>query len=112
MKTLDLFIRCYAEKQGDLWIAACIDLCLAAQAYTLDEAVKKLDDQIFDYVTEALSEPAYAEDLLLNRKAPLSEVFKYHWIRAGLKFHIIKKTIAEACKKPIPMAPQRLSAHC
>ena len=67
MKTL----RCMAYQQNGVYVAACLDLSLAAQADTMQDAVKKLDEQIKDFFTEALSEPEYAKQLL-SRKAPLS----------------------------------------
>ncbi|MFP9227573.1 DUF1902 domain-containing protein [Pectobacterium cacticida] len=72
MKTL----RCMAYQQNGVFVAACIDLSLAAQADTMQDAMKKLDEQIKDYLVEAYSEPAYTEQLL-NRKAPLSMRLKY-----------------------------------
>lgn len=53
MKTL----RCMAYQQNGVYVAACLDLSLAAQADTMKEAVNKLDEQIKDFFTEALSEP-------------------------------------------------------
>lgn len=76
MKTL----RCMAYQQNGVFVAACLDLSLAAQADTMPEAMSKLDAQVRDYLEEAFSEPAYTKQLL-NRKAPLSMWIKY-WIIA------------------------------
>lgn len=70
--------RCYAEKKDGKWQAFCVDLCLAAQADTLDEVRKKLDAMVDEYVKDALfgEDKDYAE-ALLKRKAPLRERLKY-----------------------------------
>ena len=72
--------RCYVEQKGEsLWVAVCIDLCLAAQAESCQEAREKLEAQITDYVFDAIkgADQAHA-DRLLNRKAPLLYRLKYH----------------------------------
>lgn len=76
MKTL----RCMAYQQNGVFVAACLDLSLAAQADTMREAMDKLDAQIKDYIAEACAEPQYAKQLL-SRKAPLSMWLKY-WVIA------------------------------
>jgi hypothetical protein len=79
MKTTDLVLSCIAEKQGDQWQALCLDLCLAAQADTMDEARDKLEAMIADFVLEATDGPDkdYA-DQLLNRRAPLKYWLRYY----------------------------------
>lgn len=84
-------LRCMAYRQDGVYVAACLDLSLAAQADTMQDALCKLDEQIKDYVAEALSEPEYA-DKLLNRKAPLSMWLKY-WVVA---FQIFSRSKREA----------------
>lgn len=64
-------------KKNNLYIAACLDLTLAAQADTPELAKMKLEEQIKDYLLEALSDKQYAFDLL-NRKAPLSWWVRYY----------------------------------
>ncbi|SET61939.1 DUF1902 domain-containing protein [Thorsellia anophelis] len=72
-------LRCMAYKQDSVYVAVCIDLNLATQADTIDDAIKALEAQILDFLDEAFREPQYTESLL-NRKAPLSLVLKYFWI--------------------------------
>jgi hypothetical protein len=56
-------------------------LCLAAQADTFADARTKLENQVADYVYEALTiDRAYAWQLL-NRKAPLRNRIEYYAIR-------------------------------
>jgi len=79
-----LLVRCYAKREGGLWVAFCVDFTLAAQADTLDEAKRKLDGQIREYVHDALigADRAHAGQLL-TRRAPLSFWLEYWLIRAG-----------------------------
>lgn len=73
-------LRCMIFADGDMYVAACLDLVLASQAKTALEAKNKLESQIKDYVEEAISEPKYAIDLL-NKKIPFSWYFKYYCIK-------------------------------
>ncbi|MGJ0635814.1 DUF1902 domain-containing protein [Xenorhabdus bovienii] len=77
-------LRCMAYQQGDVYIAACLDLSLAAQANSIDKAISKLEGQVSDYLEEVTSEPEYAKQLI-NRKAPLSMWLKYWYIACMLK---------------------------
>ncbi|MDC4238427.1 hypothetical protein [Pasteurella multocida] len=80
MKKHRKLIRCMAYEKGNLYIAVCLDLSLAAQADTMNEAIEKLDSQIRDFVEEVNSDPQYASQLL-NRPAPLSLWVKYYWFK-------------------------------
>ncbi|WP_426576784.1 DUF1902 domain-containing protein [Xenorhabdus stockiae] len=73
-----------AYQQDNIFIAACLDLSLAAQADSIDEAINKLEAQVNDYLEEAASEREYAKQLI-NRKAPLSMWLKYWYIAFKLK---------------------------
>ncbi|WP_275348344.1 hypothetical protein, partial [Xenorhabdus bovienii] len=90
-------LRCMAYQQGDMYIAACLDLSLAAQANSIDEAISKLEAQVSDYLEEATSEPEYAKQLI-NRKAPLSMWLKYWLIAFKLKvrraFYLNKEAVS------------------
>ena len=74
------YLRCMAYHQDGVFVAACLDLSLAAQADSMEEAMQKLELQITDYIAEAVSDPEYAQDLIFNRKAPLSMWLKYWFI--------------------------------
>ncbi len=81
MKSTDLMVRCMAWQEGDLWVAACIDFTLAAQANSLDEVRSKLHHQIAAYVNEAVTiDAAHAEELL-TRHAPLVDRLRYAFWR-------------------------------
>lgn len=96
MKTL----RCMAYQQDGVYIAACLDLSLAAQANTIEEAMSKLESQVDDYISEALEDKAHARELL-SRRAPLSMWVKY-WIVAGKLLFLKKSNVSifsENCPK-------------
>lgn len=75
-----------AYQQGRVFVAACLDLSLAAQADTLNEAMEKLNIQIKDLVEEARAKPEYAHQFL-NRRAPLSMWLKYGLIAVRIYFN-------------------------
>lgn len=92
MKKLPVQFRCYAEYDDDVkaWVAACVDLCLAAQADTLEEAKKKLHEQVLDYLQDAVDTGSFDEAMqMLSRRAPLTEMAKYKYLRFKefLNFH-------------------------
>lgn len=79
MKGYPVVFRCYAEKDGDQWVAFCIDLTLAAQADSFPEARQKLHEQIDGYLYDAIAgEDQEFAGQLLSRKAPLRYRAKYH----------------------------------
>jgi hypothetical protein len=103
MKSPDLIIRCYAKHTGNYWVAVCIDLCLAAQADSFEEAKQKLQAQIVAYVEEALTvDRAFAAELL-NRKAPIRQRIEYALIVAAHRVHLMKAGIAQAFKTILPV---------
>lgn len=75
-----LELRCFARKDGNAYVAVCIDLCLAAQGETMQGAVEKLDSMIHFYVADVLENEREFAHQLLNRKAPLSQRFTWHVI--------------------------------
>ncbi len=96
-------LRCMAYQQNGVFVAACLDLSLAAQADTMQEAMDKLDAQIHDFLEEAYSEPQYTAQML-SRKAPLSMWFKY-WVIAFRIFFGKKqgqsKLFSEPCEATV-----------
>jgi hypothetical protein len=79
-------LRCFAKQKSDgLWIAMCIDLSLATQGDTAEDAITKLNDQVIDYVQEAFREPEYTEQLL-DRPSPLSCRIEYYKVLCLFRF--------------------------
>lgn len=86
MRSTQFQLRCYVEQQGDLFVAVCIDLSLAAQADSMDQARQKLEAQVVDYLNDVLNGPerAHIQDLL-PRKSPFRQRLRYQYIRAMCK---------------------------
>lgn len=103
MTLQNLFIRCYAYKTGDLWVAVCIDLSLAAQADSLGEVRAKLAGQINDYVRSALNEDREHADYLLNRKSPPIDRCIYHSLNILAKLHLFKERCFSAFSELAPL---------
>ncbi|MEX0618431.1 MAG: hypothetical protein WDZ76_14525 [Pseudohongiellaceae bacterium] len=105
MKLQDLVLRCYAESKGGQWQAICIDLNLAAQADSFEEAREKLEAQISDYLYGALvgEDRKYAE-VLIPRRAPLKYRVKYNFLRALTHFN---HHVNRAFRMPMPMVPAK-----
>lgn len=99
MKTL----RCMAYRQDGVFVAVCLDWSLAAQGDTLDEAKKKLEEQMDALIEEAKAEPKYAKQLLFNRKAPKSLWLKYWYIAAIMFFRKQDQATLfnEPCNAPV-----------
>lgn len=92
----------YDLSTGRCFVAACLDLSLAAQADTPHEAKEKLEYQIKDYIEEALSDKQYAVSLLNDRKAPFSMWLKYYSFKLIAKFSRRKSRSAELFKESLP----------
>lgn len=87
MGVKQLLLRCFAKKiDGDQWAAVCLELNLAAQASSFEDAVRKLEDMIHSYVKEALEEDHQYADQLLQRRAPMSLYIEYY--KAKMMHHI------------------------
>lgn len=80
MNTTDLVVRCFARQEEGVWVAVCLDFCLATQADSFEEAKVKLEEQIVFYVSEALQDKAFGS-ALLQRKAPLSSWLAYYYLK-------------------------------
>jgi hypothetical protein len=110
MRAAQLVVRCYAEPEGSQWVAVCVDLSLAAQADSLEEAKEKLDAQIREYIFDALAgeDRAHAGQLL-TRKAPLRFRLKYALasvrIHLSAKFGTMKPRAPVRFKKSLPLVP-------
>lgn len=103
MKAPDLVLRCYAKRDGDQWVAVCIDLCLAAQADSFAEARAALDAQVVSYVEEALTVDRASAYELLNRKAPVSQRLEYWFIRLMYGAHLMGTRLGQAFKTILPV---------
>lgn len=76
-------LRCYAKKEQAQWVAVCIDLGLAAQADSLEQAKRKLESMVETYIQEAVTIHRQYAKQLLTRKATLSQRLEYYVIKLG-----------------------------
>ena len=103
MKPGNLVLRCYAKREGEQWVAVCIDLCLAAQGDNFNEARDKLYQQIASYIDEALTEDQEFASQLLNRRAPATQRLQYWVIVALAKLHILRMGVGKAFNTIMPL---------
>jgi len=78
-----LKLRCLIEREGSIYVAHCIDLCLGVQGDSVEEVKDLMHEAIGSYLTRV--NEIYQEGdhesarKLLTRKAPLSIQAKYFW---------------------------------
>lgn len=77
----DLVLRCMALRKNGYWVAMCLDLDLAVQADTAEQAKSLLREQMRSYVTEAFTVDAEHTVQLLTRKAPRRYFAMYYAIK-------------------------------
>lgn len=107
MEPKQLVVRCYGKRDGDQYVAICVDLCLAAQADSPEEARAKLFDQIIEYIDDALEGPDQEHaEYLLTRKAPLSQLLTYQWLKLMYRFHALKDGAYTLFSETMPMQPK------
>lgn len=73
-------VRFMVVRKRGLYIATCIDLCICAQADSVEEVMEKLLDQVNDQINEAEAHPEFADDIF-KRKIPLSMKIEYWYTR-------------------------------
>lgn len=106
MQAKSLVLRCYAVEEGGIWSAMCIDLCLAAQGDTYEEARRKLHAQIGEYVYDALcGDDREFADQLLTRKSPLSMRLYYYVVRFAGGLLAWRHKVARLFSETLPMQP-------
>lgn len=91
MRPRHLILRCYVERAAGQWQAFCVDLSLAAQGDSLEEAREKLDRQISEYVFDALvGEDRKHAGVLLTRKSPLRFRLRYRLLQLLARIHFLR----------------------
>ncbi len=113
MKSNDLLLSCYFERDGDQWLGFCLDFSLVAQADTLQQAHKKLLDQIEEYVYDVtVGQDRQHAGYLLRRKAGWKYWAKFYVTMARQRL----KHVTQASKRrkaehaPVPLAPASCTA--
>ena len=103
LKPENLLVRCMAHREGDLWVAVCLDYSLAAQASSLREARSKLHAQIVDYVSNAFTVDAERAEELLTRRAPLLDRLRYRALKLRARMRPALRWLAY--NEPLPLQP-------
>ena len=90
-----LRLRCYAEQQApEVWVAVCIDLCLAAQGETfLWRGARQTQCQMDQYVEEAFTVDREYFDQLIPRKAPLRQRIKYYLAHLHIASRLLRHNV-------------------
>ena len=100
----ELIVRCYAERVGDQWQALCLDLTLASQADSFEEARDKLHEMIVEYVTDAVAgEDRVHAESLLSRRAPYRFWLKYYGIGLLIGLGAMKGRMRRLFTEPMPL---------
>lgn len=113
----NLLLRCYAECVDNQWQAFCVDLTLAAQGDTLDEARERLHAQVFDYLNEAVTIDRKHAASLLRRRAPFSSVAKFYFYGLLAKLTNVNSDHSGSSRSTLafrdvaPLAPVACAAH-
>ncbi len=108
LQPAQLVLRCYAQRDGDQWVAVCMDLTLAAQAESFAEARQKLHSQIAEYVFDAVAgEDRQFGDQLLPRRAPLIEWARYYKYVTQSRLGLLRESIRRLFTEILPLQPLR-----
>lgn len=99
-------LRCFAEKKNGYWIAVCLDLTLATQAGTKNDAIDSLLSQIESYVKDC-SDGGIDENhqrRLMSRSAPIGMWLHYYYLRLRTVIDglINKAPENELFNRPVP----------
>lgn len=101
-------LHCIAKKHDGYWSARCLDFSLYAVGDSLEEAKAKLNDEIDDYLFEALEgEEKDNAAYLLLRKAGFSEWVLFYSLDFMARFNAVKTRIGEAFSPALPHGPYR-----
>lgn len=89
-----IYLRCYIEKEAEnLWVACCLDFCLAAQAESHAEVQKKLNRMIRDHLDFIkIEEDRSFACQLYTRRAPWPDWVKYYFYSFLDKININKNS--------------------
>ena len=110
MTPASLTVRCMAWQESEVWVAACLDLALAVQGQSPAEAKAKLHTQITAYVREAMTVDSAHADVLLTRKAPLTDRLRFWFWAAVANRPRLRRTVGISLRR-IGIALRRKLAY-
>jgi len=98
-------LSCMAWREGDQWVAVCLDFNLAAQDDCFEDVRDRLNAQIHSYLMDALAgkDQTHAR-YLLRRRAPLRYWLAYYFLAARHALRI-RTPCAREYSSPIPLVP-------
>jgi hypothetical protein len=86
-------LRCYLKKDGDVWIAVCVDLSLAAQSFSKQRAEKYLTSMIQEFVEDVTAgEDKEFREQLLSRRLPFFQRIEYYFFNTRSFMYRINPT--------------------
>jgi hypothetical protein len=106
MKADRFFLKIYGEKSEGQWSLICLDFSLASQAPSLDEAKSKLEEQIKEYIYDAMvGQDKQHAHRLLSRRAPLKYWLKWYLSLARTRLVGHANKHEEAFCEPMQLVP-------
>lgn len=95
--------RGYTKKEGQVWVAVCIDLNIAAQGATSDEATRECQEMIDEYLLYVCS--TYPKELhkYIPRPAPQELIEEWRAIVARV-FTPLRKNAPRKATTPRPVS--------
>lgn len=113
MKTKDLLLAYYFEKDGDQWLGFCLDFALVTQADSLRDAEVKLDAQVSEYIYDAtVGQDRQHAGQLLRRRAPVGYWAKFYLTLARQEIRRVAQasTWRKAERTSLPLVPATCNA--
>ena len=105
MKPFNLLLSIYGERSGGQWTLMCLDFSLATQSESIEDAMRRLVEQIQMYVREAtVGQDSEHAAVLFKRSAPLKYWIKFYWFRVRQAItHSRNSHLAES--RSLPLVP-------
>lgn len=104
-----LRLRSYSYKRGDKYYAECLTLNLLARGNSEEEAVSRLQEQMFGYVESALNGSSKG---LVPRPAPLGSWIRYYIHRARDRGADLFRRHRHSGDLEFAEIGVRISSHC
>lgn len=80
---VELRLRCFTYKRRNLYYSECVDLNLMTRGQTMDDAIRRLQEEVFTYLDTVIGGGSKG---LLPRRSPLSSRLHYQMYRLRCRF--------------------------